>query len=248
MDEIKLFESQQIRSVLYRGKWYFAVVDVIAVLTESKNPRNYWSTLKKREKERSGIELSTICVQLKMLATNRRRYEIDCADHEALLRIIQSVPSPKAEPFKRWLAKVGSDLIEEKNNKRLAAHKKLKETQNRFYANVNERGVDGEGFVRILDAGDKALFDGMDMKQQYGIKEAEHPDDYMNNLLLKGKDFATELSNHHVIKKDLKGEEEITKEHQEQNEAIRKHLTDQEIKPEDFPPEPNIGEIKKLKE
>ena len=248
MDEIKLFESKKIRSILYKGKWLFSVVDVIAVLTESNNPRNYWSTLKTRENEKTGIELSTICVQLKLPAPNGRKYTTDCADKEALLRIIQSVPSSKAEPFKRWLAKVGSDVIEEKNNKRLAAHKKLKETQNRFFANVKDRGVDNEGFIRVLDAGDKALFEGTDMNEKYGLEADEDTDDYMNNLLLKGKDFATELSNHHVVKKDLKGEEEISKEHEEQNKAIRKHLTDQEIKPEELPPESNIKEIKKLED
>ncbi|MBT31950.1 MAG: hypothetical protein CMO01_20010 [Thalassobius sp.] len=247
MDEVKLFESKQIRSILHNGQWYFSVVDVIAVLTDSNNPRNYWSTLKTREQKRTGIELSTICVQLKLPVPNGRKYATDCANQEALLRIIQSVPSPKAEPFRRWLARVGANVIDEKNNKRLAAHKKLKETQNRFFENIKDRGVGEEGFIRVLDAGDKALFGGADINEKYGIEEDESPDDYMNNLLLKGKDFATELSNHHVIKKDLQGEDAISKEHEEQNEAIRKHLTDQDIKPEELPAESNIKDIKKLK-
>ncbi len=247
MDEIKLFESKQIRSILHAGQWHFSVVDVVAVLTESSNPRNYWSTLKKREKEKSGIELSTICVQLKLPAPNGKSYATDCAHKESLLRIIQSVPSAKAEPFKRWLAKVGSDVLDEKSNKRLAAHRKLKETQQRFFETVNDRGVDKEGFVRVLYAGDDALFGNVDMRAQYMIGKEENPEDYMNNLLLKGKDFAAELSNHHVRKKDLKGEEAIKKEHQSQNEAIRKHLTDQNIKPEELAPEKSIKQLKALK-
>ena len=131
MSEIKLFESKEIRSTLHEGEWFFAVADVVGVLTESVNSGDYWRTLKHREHQ-----LVTNCHKLKMPASNGRMYKIDCANKEGLLRIIQSVPSPKAEPFKKWLANVGSKVLDEKANKRLAAHRKLKETQNRFLDNV----------------------------------------------------------------------------------------------------------------
>ncbi len=111
---IKLFEQKQMRTIWNEEeeKWYFSIVDVIEVLTESSKPRDYWYRLKKREKE-NGIQLSTNCRQLKIRAKDGKMRETEVADTETLLRIIQSVPSPKAEPFKLWLAKVGYERIEE---------------------------------------------------------------------------------------------------------------------------------------
>ena len=122
MANIKLFESKQVRSHWdeQEKKWYFAIVDVIEILTESTKPRDYWYRLKKREKD-NGIDLSTNCRQLKMVSTDGKKYNTECADTESLLRIIQSIPSPKAEPFKRWLAKVGYERLEEIENPELAS-------------------------------------------------------------------------------------------------------------------------------
>ena len=121
MSAIKLFESKQIRSDWNEEEqeWYFAVVDVIAVLTDSTDPKDYWYRMKKREKV-SGFELSTICRQLKMVATDGKKYNTDCSTKQGLLRIIQSIPSPKAEPFKQWLAQVGAERIAEIENPELA--------------------------------------------------------------------------------------------------------------------------------
>ena len=114
MSNIKLFEDKKVRSLWNESEeeWYFSVVDVIQVLTDSSDPKDYWYRMKKREKL-SGFELSTICRQLKIEATDGKKYATDCASTEGLLRIIQSIPSPKAEPFKLWLAKVGSELLDE---------------------------------------------------------------------------------------------------------------------------------------
>ncbi len=114
---LKLFEKQSIRSVWDNEKeeWYFSVVDVIRILTEQPDVRHaakYWSVLKTRLKD-EGSQLTTICSQLKMLAADGKRYLTDVATTEQLLRIIQSIPSKKAEPFKLWLAKVGRERIEE---------------------------------------------------------------------------------------------------------------------------------------
>jgi BRO family, N-terminal domain len=114
MSDVKLFESQKIRSQwdAEKEKWYFSIVDIIGVLTDSPNPRKYWSVLKTRLKQ-EGSQLTTNCSQLKMQAADGKFYLTDVADTEQLLRLIQSVPSPKAEPFKQWLAKVGYERIEE---------------------------------------------------------------------------------------------------------------------------------------
>lgn len=117
MDEIKLYENKEIRSIWDEEKeeWYFSVVDVVGVLTEQENVRGastYWAVLKKRLKE-EGNELLTICKQLKMKATDGKMRLTDVADMQGIFRIIQSIPSPKAEPFKLWLAEVGKERIDE---------------------------------------------------------------------------------------------------------------------------------------
>lgn len=114
-NEIKLFEGNRVRSVWDKEKeeWYFSVIDVVAILTESKNPRDYWYRVKKRMTLDEKSELSTICRQLKMKAEDKKMRETDVADMQGIFRIIQSIPSPKAEPFKMWLAEVGKERIDE---------------------------------------------------------------------------------------------------------------------------------------
>ena len=114
-DDVKIFEGSQIRSVWdnEREEWYFSIVDVIGSLTESNNPRDYWYRVKKRMSEEEKSELSTICRQLKLKAPDGKMRLTDVADMQGIFRIIQSVPSPKAEPFKMWLAEVGKERIDE---------------------------------------------------------------------------------------------------------------------------------------
>ena len=113
-DRLQLFEDRQIRSVWddEQEEWYFSVVDVVGVLTDSPNPRKYWSVLKTRLKKEGG-QLTTICSQLKMQSSDGKFYNTDVLDTKGILRLIQTVPSPKAEPFKIWLAQVGSERIDE---------------------------------------------------------------------------------------------------------------------------------------
>ncbi len=125
MTNIKLFESKKIRTEWSEAeqKWYFAIIDIIEILTESLNPRRYWSDLKRKLNAEGFVQLYEIIVQLKMISSDGKKYTTDCADAKALLRIIQSIPSPKAEPFKQWLAKVGSDRLAEIENPELAAQR-----------------------------------------------------------------------------------------------------------------------------
>ena len=113
-DKIKLFEQKQIRTHwnAENEEWYFSVVDIVEALTESTNARKYWSVLKTRLKK-EGSELATNCSQLKMPATDGKYYKTDCMTTKQVLRLVQSIPSPKAEPFKLWLAEVGNQRLEE---------------------------------------------------------------------------------------------------------------------------------------
>lgn len=127
MSEISLFEEKQVRRAwnAEQEKWLFAIVDVVAILTQSVDPGAYWRKLKERLKK-EGNETVTDCHGLKMTAADGKQRMTDVADTEALLRIIQSIPSPKAEPFKIWLAKVGYERLEEIENPELAA-KRMRE-------------------------------------------------------------------------------------------------------------------------
>jgi len=118
-----VFENRKIRRLWHEGQWFFSVIDVVEALTESDNPRNYWNMLKSRESE---VELYTYCVQLKMPSPDGKMRITDCANTRSLFRIIQSIPSKKAEPFKLWLAKVGYERIEEIQDPELA-QKRMKE-------------------------------------------------------------------------------------------------------------------------
>jgi len=122
MSAISIFEEKQVRRAWdsTEEKWVFAIVDVIAILTDSPNPQVYWRVMKKRLMD-EGNETVTNCNGLKMTAADGKQRMTDVADTEQLLRLIQSVPSPKAEPFKRWLAKVGYERLEEIENPELAA-------------------------------------------------------------------------------------------------------------------------------
>ena len=142
-DDVKMFEGSQIRSVWdnEREEWYFSVVDVIGSLTESNNPRDYWYRVKKRMSEEEKSELSTICRQLKLKAPDGKMRLTDVADMQGIFRIIQSVPSPKAEPFKMWLAEVGKERIDEIIDPELTIDRALEEYARKGYSRewINQR-------------------------------------------------------------------------------------------------------------
>lgn len=119
-NKLVVFQDKEIRRLLVDNVWFFAVVDVIAALTDSDKPRDYWYRMKTRELESSGIQLSTFCRQLKLTSTDGKKYLTEMANTEGIFRIIQSIPSPKAEPFKRWLAKVGYERVQEIEDPELA--------------------------------------------------------------------------------------------------------------------------------
>lgn len=142
-DDVKMFEGSQIRSVWdnEREEWYFSVVDVIGSLTESNNPRDYWYRVKKRMSEEERSELSTFCRQLKLKSTDGKSYKTDVADMQGIFRIIQSVPSPKAEPFKMWLAEVGKERIDEIIDPELTIDRALESYARKGYSRewINQR-------------------------------------------------------------------------------------------------------------
>lgn len=140
--QIKIFEDRKVRTVWDSQieEWYFSVVDVIAVLTDSQNPNNYWKVLKNRLKK-EGSELVTNCNQLKMPSSDGKMYKTDCMTTEQLFRLIQSVPSPKAEPFKLWMAQVAKERLDEMQDPELTINRALLEYRALGYSEnwINQR-------------------------------------------------------------------------------------------------------------
>lgn len=139
---IKIFEEKKVRSLWNEDneKWYFSIVDVVVVLTDSPNPRKYWSVLKTRLKA-EGSQLATDCSQLKMQSADGKFYKTDVTDTEQLFRLIQSIPSPKAEPFELWLARVAADRLDEMQDPERSVDKALQDYLRLGYSEnwVNQR-------------------------------------------------------------------------------------------------------------
>lgn len=208
MSGIKLFESKNIRSVWDESaqRWLFAVVDVVAALTDSANPQVYWRVLKKRLRA-EGNETVTSCNALKMTAPDGKQRLTDVADTEQLLRLIQSIPSPKAEPFKRWLAKVGYERLEEIENPELAAARMRELYKAKGYSDAwiekrvrgiairdeltsewKQRGVKAQRDFAILTAEISRATFGMTPSEYKALKSLDKPTDnlrdHMNDLEL----------------------------------------------------------------
>lgn len=201
-----VFEHKKIRRIWHNEEWFFSVIDVVQVLTDSNNPRNYWSMLKKRELE-VGIELSTNCVQLKLSASDGKSYLTDCANTKSLFRIIQSIHSKKAEPFKLWLAQVGYERIEEIENPELG--------QDRIKEYYELKGYPKEWIDKRLR--------GIAVRQ-------ELTDEWKNRDIKSEKEFAiltNEISKATFGK--TVGEYKEFKQLQKKNQNLRDHMTDWEL-------------------
>jgi hypothetical protein len=223
---IRLFQDQKVRVQWdeEQEKWFFSIVDIIRILTDSPNPRKYWSVLKSRLKQ-EGSQLATKCSQLKMQSVDGKFYKTDVADTEQLLRLIQSIPSPKAEPFKVWLAKVGYERIEETEDPEIAFDRAMETYLRKGYSKnwINQRlksievrkeltdewenrGVKkGSDYAILTDEITKA-WAGFSTKEYKDFKELkkENLRDHMTNLELVlnmlAETSTTELSKKHKPK------------------------------------------------
>ncbi len=205
--ELVIFQDKKIRRIWHDGQWFFSVVDIIQVLTDSPDAKDYWYRLKKRELESSGVELSTFCRQLKLPSSDGKYYKTDCANTETMFRIIQSVSSPKAEPFKLWLAKVGHERIQEIENPELA--------QKRVREYYKMKGYPEEWIEKRLR--------GMVIRQ-------ELTDEWKNRGAENEKDFAiltNEISKATFGK--TVGEYKQFKGLSKPNQNLRDHMTDWEL-------------------
>lgn len=189
MNEIKLYENKEIRSVWDSEKeeWYFSVVDVVAVLTESKDPQVYWRVLKKRLKD-EGNETVTNCNALKMKAADGKMRLTDVADMQGIFRIIQSIPSPKAEPFKLWLAEVGKERVDEIIDPELTIDRALETYLKKGYTRewINQRLQAIQVRKELTDAWDDH---GIQKGLEYAILTDEITKAWSGMTTRKYKDF-----------------------------------------------------------
>lgn len=204
---IKLFEQKQIRSIWSdeEEKWYFSIVDVVGVLSESVNPNNYWKVLKNRLKK-EGSELVTNCNQLKLQSSDGKFYDTDVADTEQLFRLIQSVPSKKAEPFKLWLAQVGRERIDEIEDPELGFDRLMETYLKKGYSKewVNQRLKSIEVRKDLTDEWDKR---GVKKGQEYAIPTDEitkawsglSVKQYKNHKGLKKENLRDNMSNLELV-------------------------------------------------
>ena len=204
---IKLFEQKQIRSIWSdeEEKWYFSIVDVVGVLSESVNPNNYWKVLKNRLKK-EGSELVTNCNQLKLQSSDGKFYNTDVADTEQLFRLIQSVPSKKAEPFKLWLAQIGRERIDEIEDPELGFDRLMETYLKKGYSKewVNQRLKSIEVRKDLTDEWDKR---GVKKGQEYAILTDEitkawsglSVKQYKNHKGLKKENLRDNMSNLELV-------------------------------------------------
>ncbi|MEW6600723.1 MAG: Bro-N domain-containing protein [Nitrospirota bacterium] len=217
---LAVFKGRKIRKTIHNNEWWFSVVDVCSVLAESPDGGAYWRKLKQRLNE-EGSEVVTFCHGLKLVASDGKKYTTDCANTEGIFRIIQSIPSPKAEPFKRWLAKVGYERVQEIENPELAQERMKQLYEQKGYPKDwidkrlrgiairqnltdewRERGIDTESDYAILTAEiSKATFGitPAEYKELKGlIRKNENLRDHMTDLELiftmLGEKVTTEIS------------------------------------------------------
>ncbi len=227
-NKIVLFQEKQVRKIWHKEEWYFSVVDVIEVLTDSTQPSRYWSDLKKRS-EKETRQSFDFCERLKLQRPDGRTYPSDCADTQGILRIIMSIPSPKAEPFRLWLAEVGKERIEEIENPELG-FERLKELykakgysdewikQRVTTIDIRKQLTDEWKNRGVKEGQEYAILTAEIAKATFGLSPSEHSKlkgldkqnlrDNMTNLELIFTALGEELTRDEAVRNDTQGFEE----------------------------------------
>lgn len=202
--KISLFQEQQIRKILLNNEWYFSIIDICGILAESTDAGAYWRKLKQRLTA-EGSEVVTFCHGLKLQSSDGKKYKTDCANTEGIFRIIQSMPSPKAEPFKQWLAKIGKERIDEIENPELG--------MDRVKSLYEKKGYQKEWIDKRM----RGISVGQSLTDEWSERGAKKSVDYaiLTNDIMQGA-FDLKVNEY----KKLKGLE---------RENLRDHMTDLEL-------------------
>jgi len=227
-----LFEQSPVRRAWHDGRWLYSVVDLIAILVPTKNPRRYWSDLKHKVKEEGFVEVYARIVQLKLPAPDGKLRETDTADMDTVLRIIQSIPSPNVEPVKQWLAGLGASLLENptEDRKRLEFRGKLSVLHKLLQDTVYHRGIHTpRQHARFKNSGLQELYDGEtrdDVAERKGIGEDEDIYAWMYSEELADNIFMEAQSSALITRMDIRGEQALNDAHAQVGRAVRKTIAD----------------------
>jgi len=251
-----LFEQEPIRRTWHDGGWYYSVVDACAVLAKSDNPRIYWGVLKKRLISAGASQVITDCKQLKLRAPDGRMRETDCADTETLLRIIQEIPSPKAEPFKRWLASVGADVIEDRteDQKRLEYYDIHSDVNRKLHRTVHTRGVrTPRQHGRFQNSGYEGQYAGEtadDIGERKEIPEGDSITKWMGSEEIGDNIFREVQTDALITRMDIRGEQALNDAHREVGRKVREFIAELGgTMPENLPtPRKSIDQVRKDEE
>lgn len=255
-------DGRLVRRQWVDDRWYFSVVDVVAVLTDSDAPSKYWSAMKARIQDEGFRELSTKCRQLKMRSLDGKRYATDAADTETLLRIVQSIPSPKAEPFKQWLAKVGSERLEDVGQSDLLAGLTPEQRAIFLRGQVADRNISladaaaavgvvtNRDFAVFQDHGYRGLYGGetaRDIAARKGLKRGQQILDWMGPDELAANLFRASQTEQKFRREPIQGKTEANQTHFAVGRAVRGFIIGQgNPPPEQLPtPEVSIQELQK---
>ena len=237
---IALFEQQPVRRIWHEARWFYSVIDVVAALTASKSPRIYWAKTKERMASDEGASQTlTKCQQLKLTAPDGRMRETDCADIETMLRIIQSIPSPKAEPFKRWLAQVGAEVIDDRteDERRIEYGAEAAIAKRRLHDEVHGRGVRTQKAHAELEVrGHKKLYDGetpQGERTRKGIQDDDELSEWRGSEETTAHSFRDAQSRAYIKRLDVMGKEPVIQAH----EAVSQEVRDTIIRLGNTPPE-----------
>jgi DNA-damage-inducible protein D len=256
-------DGRLIRRQWVNDRWYFSVVDVVAVLTDAQIPRNYWSDLKRRLAKDEGFsELHAKLLQLKMRSLDGKSYATDAADTETMLRIIQSIPSPKAEPFKRWLAKVGTERLEEVAQSDLLAGMTPEQRAIFLRGQMADRNlslaeaaatagvITSRDFAFFQDFGYRGLYGGetaRDIATRKGLKKGQQILDWMGPDELAANLFRASLTEQRLRNDPVDSKEKANQVHYQTGAAVRQVIIEQGgTVPEQLPtPAVSIRELQK---
>jgi DNA-damage-inducible protein D len=255
-------DGRLIRRQWHDGRWYFSVVDVVGLLTDSPNPRNYWSMLKRRMRDEGATQLYTECVQLKMRSLDGKSYATDAADVETMLRIVQSVPSPKAEPVKQWLAKAGAEKLEEIAQSDLLSGMTAEQRAIFLRGQVADRNttlaaaaqnvgvVSGRDFAVFQDWGYRGLYAGetaRDIATRKGLARGQKILDWMGPDELAANLFRASLAEQRLRQGDAANKAEANAVHHQTGVAVRRVIIEQGATvPEQLPtPQVSIQELQR---
>lgn len=249
-------DGRLIRRQWVNDRWYFSVVDVVAVLTESDAPRQYWGNLKRRIQVEGFSELLSKCLQLKMRSLDGKRYATDAADTETLLRIIQSIPSRRAEPFKQWLAKVGAERIEETPQSDLLAGLTLEQKAIFLRGQIADRNlslaeaasavgvVTKRDFAIFQDHGYLGLYAGetaRDIAARKGLAKGQQILDWMGPDELAANLFRASQTEQKLRREPIHGKAQANQTHHDVGKAVRQFIIEQGNTPPEQLPTPDVS-------